>query len=312
MKKGNERYIQFPLLLLRELHEDHRKAIYKMLCCGIYYFAERVKCTPEDAARQVIYDLYRHPKKMSDQLKNSIRKLNSENIGQADSPVWCDADSGRSEYVSQHESTELINAMNEDEDLRELVFEHYKDHCALKSLGLKHEYPVKIRPAAKEVFKAIPEKEPMPHANTKMLFHFLAEPPKENDLIEFAAFIAVKSILGQKVHSKTNKGHILARMIGYSSIKHIPQELPPHLSEIRKKYEQRYHMDKLLVNLQLNWNVLIWSQHVRGMYIGMADKTSLEILEEKARTSTEKHKLKELQKKKNDVREQAKRKRQLK
>ena len=40
----------------------------------------------------------------------------------------------------------------------------------------------------------------------------------------------------------------------------------------------RYHIDKVLQQLELNWNVLTYSTNIRGMYVAMENKIRRDLL----------------------------------
>ena len=52
-------------------------------------------------------------------------------------------------------------------------------------------------------------------------------------------------------------------MFGYSTAKELPAKLTP----IEKKYQIRWHMDKVLLELQMSWFLKTISIHQRGMYV---------------------------------------------
>jgi hypothetical protein len=99
--------------------------------------------------------------------------------------------------------------------------------------------------------------------NNDILFDYLKNDKTEFQIAAFCAFCAVRSILGKKVFCKTNKALIHARMFGYRSAK----QLPDKMTEIQKKYLNRYHMDKLIQELELNWHLKLFGGHCRGFYL---------------------------------------------
>ena len=123
----------------------------------------------------------------------------------------------------------------------------------------------------------------------------------------FCAFCAVRSIIGKAEYRKTNKGLILARMFSYNDAKDFKNSIPERFHrnqgkvmferytkelEVREKYAKRYHMDKLLTDLELSWGLKRYSDHVRGMFLSFSlDYKKLAVVNE---NSKKKYKLNEL------------------
>jgi hypothetical protein len=99
--------------------------------------------------------------------------------------------------------------------------------------------------------------------------------------------MAIKSILGMRRYVKTNKQHIVSRMFGYSSIKVIGKVN----EELFKKYSTRYQIDKVLLELELSWNVKIYSRNIRGMYVSVGNKISLDDLALEAESKKKKNRI---------------------
>ena len=137
----------------------------------------------------------------------------------------------------------------------------YKD--ALKYLGITQISPAAGIRNAKDVLSNIPNNYPTTGIETDILFNYYKSAKSEFEIICLAAFLAIKSIIGKKHFDKTNKAMIHARMFGYNT----PKEMPQDLSEAQKKYKIRYHMDKLLEELQLNWHLKVTWNHNRGFYV---------------------------------------------
>ncbi len=127
----------------------------------------------------------------------------------------------------------------------------------------------------------------------------------EFDVAQLAAYVSIKSILGTKKYVKTNKAHIVSRMFGYSSVKHLPKEMIPSIKSLFTKYNSRYHIDKVLQLLELNWNVITYSNHIRGMYIAMGNKISIVELASAVETKKKKNQISELKRSKIEARDMA-------
>ena len=51
-----------------------------------------------------------------------------------------------------------------------------------------------------------------------------------------------------------------------------------NLYHLQAKYKNRYHIDKVLMELEANWYIKTFSNHIRGMYVS-TEKTYLELAE---------------------------------
>jgi hypothetical protein len=94
-------------------------------------------------------------------------------------------------------------------------------------------------------------------------------------------------------------------MFGYASHKHLPKKFSPAIKELINKYSFRYHIDKVLTELELNWNVLTYSNNIRGMYVAMKDKISLDALVLAAETKKKKSQIEKLKAAKNEAKKKA-------
>ena len=306
MAKREERYLQFPISLIRDLVEDKQSAIGRIFNAGIVKVSDSFKIGLLDASRQVIYDIYRSNSALSDELKSQLRYLESEIIGKNEDPFI----SGQ--FDALDEVDELLQEMIVDDTLKNLVCDHYRHQQALKFLGISQSDSVNSRAKGRKILSKIPSKEPNAMINTRHLFNFRDNEKSDYELIQLSAFIGIKSIIGKKAFCKTNKSLIIARMLGYASIKCIPEDLKGRAAEIFKKYSIRYHMDKLLVDLQLNWNVLVYSNHMRGLYVAIDGKINLQSLVKQAEEKKRKNQVQKLKDQKKDALKMVKELQQLK
>lgn len=124
---------------------------------------------------------------------------------------------------------------------------------------------------------------------------FTANEKSEFEIACFCAFTALKSILVSKLSCKTNKAHIHARMFGFRSIK----EMPEHLEGYEAKYSTRRRMDRIILELELSWELKMFSNHTRGMFVSF--KLPLERLAQTCEFQKKKYKEKELKEKKKEA-----------
>lgn len=113
------------------------------------------------------------------------------------------------------------------------------------------------------ILEKIPKNSPFVGFEANMLREFLENDKDDFEIECLGAFLATRSIIGTKPYCKTNKTLIHARMFGYRSAKELPEQLTP----LQQKYKIRWHMDRLLLELQTNWHLKTISNHQRGMCI---------------------------------------------
>ena len=168
----------------------------------------------------------------------------------------------------------------------------YKD--ALKFLGITQGYVPGAIQNAKNVLHKIPAKYPTTGIDREMLFDYYKHEKTDFDFACLGAFLGIKSIIGTKPFCKTNKAFIHARMFGYTTAKELPAKLTP----IEEKYQVRWHMDKVLLELQTNWFLKIFSNHQRGMYISFdISLDELALKSEKSKQITKIQQFKDMKKK---------------
>lgn len=115
----------------------------------------------------------------------------------------------------------------------------------------------------------------------------------QNDKTQFeweclAAFLALKSILGNKTFCKSNNALLYARMSGNESVK-----------DLHSLSFSRFHRDKIILKLELEWNVKYYSRYTKGFYFGI--DTTLQDLIFYAEDKRESFKANELKKSKSEI-----------
>jgi hypothetical protein len=131
-----------------------------------------------------------------------------------------------------------------------------------------------------------------------LAFEFRDNPKTEFEQAQLLAYIAINSIIGTKKYTKTNRKHIVSRMFGYASFSKMSEK---ELSEIQNKYLTRYHFDRVILHLELNWNICTYSNKMRGIYISMKNKFPLDELIALAEKRKQSNRITELKKMKLDI-----------
>ncbi len=261
----NERYIQFPLFLLRDLHGNKQRALNDMLFFGLYNHAKRIRYKIENVAAQLVYCYHRKQEFISDDLMRIIG--NYEHMGKINMQK---AYKGFNKETFSPDISQLLPLFEKDDAFRELAIKlYYLKHLSeFFDLDI-HSYS--IFDEGKRVERRIKGDEPLPMVNLLQVIEFRDNEVSEFDLFQFACNISIRSILGKSLYTKTNKQHVLSRALGYKTVKQMPTIKP----ELFMKYLQRYHFDKLKDFLECNWYIHFYSNYDRGFYVGLESKISL-------------------------------------
>lgn len=106
------------------------------------------------------------------------------------------------------------------------------------------------------------------------------------------AFLAIKSIIGDKEYCKTVNNFVLARMDGRAKSIIDDSEMSYEIYF----FSNRYQLTKIIDELKSSWGLVYYSRHTRGFYVSF--KMDLEVLvtiAEKARKSTKRKQEKALE-----------------
>ena len=290
MSKDNsfdKSYVHFPAYLIRDIFKDKYHTIDKILTLGIYRFAIRNKYTDEAVAKHVLYLLYQN--KLPARLLKSINNLDSEIIGQDEDYKGFNSEGV---FEAYEEVSELIKHFETHEALKRYAVLYYQVSLAFKILGITGN-EASIIEKAQNIEKGIPTKNTVLFMISKsLLFDFRDNEKAELEIAQLMAFTAIKSIIGKKKYGKTNKSHILARMFGYASVKDVPE----NPCDFYKKYSKRYHIDRIIQQLELHWHVKTYSNHMRGLYVSIGEELTFEMLAQMAENNKIKNQVKDLEK----------------
>lgn len=305
---SDERYLQFPLCMLRELFTDKKKAIDDIIDFGIYRFSKTVKYELFDVAKQMMYCFYRKQSDLTNDLRRMIQRyIDSEKI------YFDEEYSGfsgiGSEFKAELELDQILPLFETDKTFKEKAIEFYqiRQACSRDLLNITCNFDYVLK-HGKEIERTIPANEPYPSINKDLFFKFRDHEKTEFDLMQFACYIAIRSILGKKSYCRTNKEMILCRAFGYNSVKHLPATMNPVIKELFDKYKKRHHIERILQSLKLSWNILIYGRNVHGLYIGLKNlkkNITLATMISYAETKKKKNQIAELKKQENEAREKA-------
>lgn len=296
-----ERYLQFPLFLIRDMVINKEEVINKILTYGIYKYSTKFSYTKYDVCKNLVYDYYRKKGELTSYLSEKMDNYVESGLIVIDED-YCGFIGNNFDPADEIEQLETI--FETDVEFRNRAIEYYQIKLSYDSLGITGNKENCIKKGI-EIEKQIKIKEPMPMLSKKLLFEFRDNEKTEFELTQLLAYMAIKSILGTKQFVKTNKKHIVSRMYGYSSCTHLPNKPKPTIEALIKKYSCRYHIDKLLRSLELDWNVITYSNNIRGVYVAMKNKTSIQDLAFFAETRKQKNRINNLMEEKKQAQEMA-------
>jgi hypothetical protein len=210
-----------------------------------------------DVLRQVLYDLYRNENMMQNELrKNLVKYIHNEKFSYDDDYNGFDT-SGQ--FSPDENMAELQKIIETDKELENLMIFHYKLHSARQMLNIKggnnDTLLSKYEVALKQIQKHESQygKDPTPGIKTSIIFDFRDHKTNSPDEIQLlCAAIGLRSLIGQKPFTATNKSGILMRMLGAKSKAVLEDYLnDADLKVIYQKYSNRYHFEKLMEKLRI-------------------------------------------------------------
>jgi hypothetical protein len=142
---------------------------------------------------------------------------------------------------------------------------------AKSSLGLRGGNSEATYYSGQELYDSIPLKSPKVGLNVSIFFDYYKNPKTDFERVCLLGFLAIKSILQNKAYCKITNAYWISRMDGHpSTVKDCD------LSSSILKYNNTYQMNKIKIQLQLNWGLKEYSYYTRGFYVSFKlDKSKL-------------------------------------
>ncbi len=167
---------------------------------------------------------------------------------------------------------------------------------ARKELGIKFSDIDYSYRNGEVIFDSLPDRTPKTSITKKMIFDFYKNYKTEFEVVTFLAFAAIRYILKQQAYIKMPNDYLVGRMSGNN------KQGEPICEELMK-YNNRYQLDKIKKELQLNWGLKLYASHIRGSYVSFT--MPLEKLIYQAELKRKNYKLKQLQQAKQDAKKAA-------
>ena len=124
----------------------------------------------------------------------------------------------------------------------------------------------------KSLYNSISGSSPKVGLSLPMFWDFYKNDKSEFEKACFLAFLAIKSIIGNKAYCKVTNHYLWARMDGKTNTIESLEDLTPEVM----KYANRYQTENIKNELILNWSLIYYSRYTRGFYVSY--KLSLEDL----------------------------------
>ena len=306
--EDNQKYFFVPIQLLRGLHTDKKKTLRDCAMYGVFSLTQTKKVTTKEERtfiEQFVYAYYNEPDTMTMELAEKMEQYIDEGMFHADADhKGFAAGKGRKLNVDS-EIHELERIFEDDQEFRDMVVMFGKAKDAFQFYGMKKDF--------RDIFtwameKNIPPKSPMVMIGQDKLREFLEDDTKtEFEIMTFAIYLAIRSLLGTDKMKFTTKDMILARAFGFRNIKELKKN-PPDLYE---KYSKRYWMDKCLGEIRGGWNIITYSSNrdgLHGIYIGngfhITNKDLMRAIEKKRKAKDNKSPNAEMRRLRDEVRKE--------
>lgn len=277
-KKERYKYFRVPISMLRGLADDPKETSLKCAYYGVYSLTQTKKVTNKEErtfVEQFVYAYYNEPDSLTMELAEKMEEAIDEGMFHADADhKGFRAGKGRKLNVDS-EVHDLERIFEDDKEFKEMVVMFGKAKDAFQFYGMKKDFR-DIFMWGMEMEKQIPPKSPMVMIGQDKLREFYSEEKTELEIMTFAVYLAIRSILGTKKFCRTTKEMILARAFGFRNMEELKKN-PPALFE---KYSKRYWVDKLLAGVSGDtWGIHVYSTNegLRGLYVGTGLHTDLEI-----------------------------------
>ena len=185
-------------------------------------------------------------------------------------------------HIENH--AQKIEDLNEYEETEEQRFKRSAEFWGVKMSGnieRSHE-------RGAELLEEFEKSKVFVGISTEIFWNFYQNEKTQFEWECLVAFLALKSILGKKTFCKSNNALLYARMSGNESV-----------TDLHSLTLSRFHRDKIILKLEIEWNLKYYSRYTKGFYFGI--DTTLQDLIFFAEDRRESFKAKELKKSKAEI-----------
>ena len=199
---------------------------------------------------------------------------------------WKDKDEFLRDLLYYHiqSHAEKIEDLNEYEETEEQRFKRSAEFWGVKMSGnIERSYE-----RGAELLEEFEKSKVFVGISTEIFWNFYQNEKTQFEWECLVAFLALKSILGKKTFCKSNNALLYARMSGNESV-----------TDLHSLTLSRFHRDKIILKLEIEWNLKYYSRYTKGFYFGI--DTTLQDLIFFAEDRRESFKAKELKKSKDEI-----------
>lgn len=185
-------------------------------------------------------------------------------------------------HIENH--AQKIEDLNEYEETEEQRFKRSAEFWGVKMSGnIERSYE-----RGAELLEEFEKSKVFVGISTEIFWNFYQNEKTQFEWECLVAFLALKSILGKKTFCKSNNALLYARMSGNESV-----------TDLHSLTLSRFHRDKIILKLEIEWNLKYYSRYTKGFYFGI--DTTLQDLIFFAEDRRESFKAKELKKSKDEI-----------
>jgi hypothetical protein len=234
------KYLQFPLMMLKDAHINYDQAMHNIVTYGIVSWAMKQTITEQDAARQLIYMYYRD------------ENIEPQYYDLVEETIEIDPDyNGFAGDSFQPEGVEDVIGLFDDPEVKEYALRHCRlqkinNFFGVTGMTNNHRFEcyqdITTRITAHEVEYGA---DPQPTIDISLFWDMY----KNHSPEIFTAYMAIKSLQGQRTYTRTDKPTIVGRMIGAKNRKVFIDVENKTLLSVYEKYTNRYHFEKLMFRL---------------------------------------------------------------
>ncbi|NDV64599.1 hypothetical protein [Bacteroides sp. 224] len=270
-------FILIPLPLLKELIVD-AETINTMFHVGIYFTANKINVSENDAYKEFIYCIYRDLKGLTDQLIHTFHTM-------VDFPYDEDYngfDTSGNEFNPEEEFEYLLSYSEENPDFHHLLMAWYKIRQVYKMLELNTEtvkYTILL--VNEHLKKYSFEGCPFILLNGKVMMNIYTQKDKmqADERAVWAMYLGILSIIGNKEFACTTSDMIKCRMFGAKNKDELTLLLKNKtFKKAHDKYTSKYQYHKLL-NIIQDRNMITEIGLNRRTYVSYKLKTLNELVD---------------------------------
>jgi hypothetical protein len=285
------KYITIPVKFIpRFIHDNNKRELAtEVLSYGVNFYADQIGHEIEDVINHLIYNNYKN--NLPTEIEGRLEDHELEHFGQYDDyRGFIDNGKMMGADADNYEYNELAELLEVDQYLRTLCIQFFKISRALNKLGLIN---ANIEQMMSDYHQLEKHKgEPHTTINITQLFEFRDEKKSDKHRLQYAMYLAIRSILGKKgYHNGVTYKLIFARLFGYRSATDIKTSHITRIKALKEIYDKYYPKDeisasgcpnrnrrrKLLKETCMSWNVHFYSDGIRGMDMSIEGKNGKDL-----------------------------------